>query len=346
MIERPHRQVTRRVGRRCAAEPVEQGWHDEGDGEGPPRSARRQQHWRPRSGRGRYEPMQRVPVHERGQPSRFGPRPVDSALELSGQGPHGQRCARQRERPNQAPSKQQAKCGRNDGRRQLQGRNLGPMLGSKIGRRRAIGKPLPGDCGKRAAIAMLDHSTRLVPHDVSGVDQPPNEVDILAEPHRLVEPSGIVDHRCADGEHRRRHIGQPSARKDECCGRAHIEWRVVRLVGGDGRGARCSSNPRSDRRDVVVLEVREHEFQRLRSRRDIGIDEDHDVQVWIDADAVTPTRVASCAGPAVAVVPDQLSPMSLCDLGDRGLVRRSVVDNYHRCTWLAPFDCGQQSFET
>jgi hypothetical protein len=117
---------------------------------------------------------------------------------------------------------------------------------------------------------------RLVADAPAGGRQPPDEVDVLAHEHAVGESR--PGRRPAHDERRAGHVGHPRARPDDRGPGAHVEGRARALVPGQPRGPRLMRHdPRRDRADGRVREVRQQPVQPARLRHAVRVEERDDL---------------------------------------------------------------------
>ena len=105
----------------------------------------------------------------------------------------------------------------------LDGSDVAWMLPIKAGRGRAVAEALTSEGGPRRPIAVPCDRRGFVPDERTGVEQAPDEVDVLAHSHRFVEATGVSEDGAANGQHRRRQIRDRTSGPNDGCVGAEIK---------------------------------------------------------------------------------------------------------------------------
>lgn len=158
---------------------------------------------------------------------------------------------------------------------------------------------------------------RLVAHAPTGGDQPPHEVDVLAEPERFVEATAQLDRPAPHGEACGRHVRYPAAGHDSPSVGPHVERRHDGLVTSHEPGTVCRSDPRGYRPYERVGEMTQQDVEPTGNGHAIRIQEHDDGGV-----DRSPAGIARGGRAAVGVPADHA-----VRAGSHGVLRRVVDDH-------------------
>ena len=173
---------------------------------------------------------------------------------------------------------------------------------------------------------MGDGRGRLVTDHPAVFEKSPDEVDVLADSHHLVEHQ-VLQRIPADQEGGRRQVPQYCARRDQLRTGAHVERRPATFIPGEqGLGIRAGPDPGCDADHPRVVEMSDERTEPPRRDRAVGIDERDDRRTGHGK-----SGVAGSGGSLVRRVPDQRRPVRAGHLCDR-CRRRPVVhdDDAHQ----------------
>jgi hypothetical protein len=152
--------------------------------------------------------------------------------------------------------------------------------------------------------------------------QPPDQVDVLADPQPGVERADVAHHGRPGDEGGGRHVGQPGAGCDARGPLAEVETGGGTRVAPGRAVRRQGTHPRRDRGDERVGEVRHEPLGPVRGRHAVTVHKGH--QCGGD---VVQSGVPREAGATVDVAADELRAVLRGNGGDGGGVFGSVVDN-------------------
>jgi hypothetical protein len=112
---------------------------------------------------------------------------------------------------------------------------------------------------------------RVVPHLPAGLFEPAEQVDVLPDSERAVEPADVLESLATTDDSRRRHVGDSPVGTDDAGRRPEIERRARRLVCSELADRRCP-HARGDGGDGGVVEVADEAVEPAGLREDVGID--------------------------------------------------------------------------
>jgi hypothetical protein len=144
--------------------------------------------------------------------------------------------------------------------------------------RAAIVEALPDQSADGRTRAVCDDRAGLVPRPPARVDEAPDEIDVLTDPQRRVEPADLVQRLAAHEDRGGRRVRDSGGRRDASLHRAEVEGAAARFVAGDrtagrGRAGGRADDARRDQRHPLVVEVGQQRIEPARGRDAVGVDE-------------------------------------------------------------------------
>ena len=154
-----------------------------------------------------------------------------------------------------------------------QRRNSATMLAIECRRGSTVGETLPGPGRPTGPRMMMHGRRRLVAAAMAGFDQSPHQIDVLACPHRLVEPADRSQCIDAHQQRRGRHVADARAGGDATRLGTEVERRSRNSYCSNVVEPSTDDDPRGDERDQRVAEVRQQRVEPIVADVDVGIDE-------------------------------------------------------------------------
>ncbi len=118
-----------------------------------------------------------------------------------------------------------------------------------------------------------DDDRGFVPHAVAGLVDAPDEIDVLADAHGLVEATDAAEHVRASDQAGGRYVRDAAPGTHARRLVAEVEGRMDGLVSGQGSRSRPADDAGRDEADALVGEVRQQRVEPPRSRLAVGVDE-------------------------------------------------------------------------
>ena len=179
---------------------------------------------------------------------------------------------------------------------------------------------------------MLHLDGRVIADGVPGGGEPPDQIDVLAVPQRLVESADRVDRCHSDDQRRRGDVGDPPTRRDERRSVAEVEGREGLLVRRESGVTGRRHDTGRHRRNGRIVEVPEQSVEPVGAGGiRLGIDGDIGVHEGNELGALGPGE-RKAVGPSHARTAADITPNhpDTIDRADRRA--RTVVDDDGRAT--------------
>ena len=199
---------------------------------------------------------------------------------------------------------------------------------------RGRGRPVvfpPGEPLAQPYPVLVTHGgRRLITDPPAGCGQPPDEVDVLSDPHVFGETragGGLPHHQGRTGN-----VGDARSRPDDAGPRAHVERGACPLVPGQpGAPLLVRDDPRCDGAHRRIREVRQQQVQPAGLGHAIGVEE-RDQRRARRRQAGVPGRPR----PAVHHPPQHARPGVARDARNRRRIGRAVIYHDHLRHLLQP----------
>ncbi len=186
----------------------------------------------------------------------------------------------------------------------------------------AVGEPL-GDPPAPRRSGRVGHDDRGLVADLPALcDEPPDEVDVLADAEVLVEP--VAQGASSHDQRRGGHEGDCGAGPDDSALVPEVEWGGGDLKALADRVAQGSAQPWRDRADLGVREVPDELVEPVGLGHDVGVEERDERRGRARAPSI-----AGGGGSERHLVAHEGGVVRTCDAGDRAFVGGAVVDDGH-----------------